>query len=132
MSDYYHRPADSFLRPAPKNLARSAYATEVNPWVTKGDIEAALLFRGTIVSSLGEIETRLGELALRCSRIEHYSILRSTFPYRFRDRITFLRQAFSLEPLLRHSLIANQFLDRIEPLFATRNMVAHARNASDA
>lgn len=125
--DYYHRSIERFLRSPPSNLARSAYATEVNPWVTRGDVEAALFFRGTIVSALGSIETSLGELALRCSRLEHYAALRSTFPYSFKNRIKFLRQAFSQEPLLRHQEIANQFFDRVERLFAARNMVAHAR-----
>jgi len=71
---------EQFLRPAPKTLARSAYAVEVNPWTTKGDIEAALLFRGTIVSSYGFIETTLGEVCVRASRIEKFAALRSSFP----------------------------------------------------
>ena len=127
MSDYWHRSIEEFLRAAPKNHARSAYATEINPWTTKGDIEATLLFRGAIVSALGSIETHLGELALRCSRLESYAALRSTFPYSFKDRIKFLRRAFELPPLAPHSQIANQFFNRVESLFASRNMVAHAR-----
>lgn len=127
VKDHYRRSIEGFLRAPPKNLARSAYATEVNPWTTKGDIEATLLFRGAIVSAFGSIETHLGELALRCSRLSHYAALRSNFPYSFKNRIRFLREAFALQPLASYGRIANQFFDRAESLFASRNMVAHAR-----
>ena len=126
-SDLYVRPVEDFLRSPPRNFARSAYATELNPWGKKGDIEATLLFRGAIVSAMGAIETNLGELALRCSRLEQYAAIRSTFPYSFKNRVKFLRQAFDLEPLARHQQIANQFFNRVESLFASRNLVAHAR-----
>ncbi len=124
---YYQRPIEQFLRAMPKTHARSAYAEEVNPWTTKGDVEAALLFRGTIVSAFGYIDCKLVELCLRASRLDMYARLRSKFPYSQPERLKFLRKAFSFGPLKPYQPIATLMADKIEQDATVRHLVAHAR-----
>jgi hypothetical protein len=106
---------------------RSAYALEYNPWTSMQEIEDAMLYRGVIVSAFAQIETRLGEIAIRCSLIPHYHALRERFPFKTDKRVAFLRRVFELEPMARHRLIALAFLDRFESIAALRHMMAHGR-----
>ena len=118
---------ERFLRPISETITRSAYACEVNPWVTKSEIEAAMLFRGAIVSAYGYIETSLGELCLRASRLEEYADLRQTFPFSTEKRVSFLRKAFSTGPLEPYKRTAHLFLDKFQNNDRLRNLVAHAK-----
>ncbi len=127
MSDYYSKPIATYLRKPPKTLARSAYAVEINPWVPRADIEAALSFRGTIVSALAYIEGSLGDIAIRCSRVEIYSEIRSEFPHTLTKKTKFLRKVFQFGPLQPYRSWADQFLNRVEAYSELRNLVAHAR-----
>lgn len=127
MPTYWDRSANGFLRRPTRTWMRSAYAIEVNPWTTKGDIEAALLFRGTIVSAHGYIETRLGELCFRCSRMPEYNGLRSQFPSKLKGKISYLQCAFSQPPLEPFADIAVRFFKRVEESADLRHLVAHAR-----
>jgi hypothetical protein len=127
VSNYYSKPIESFLRKPPSGWARSAYAVEINPWVPRGNVEAALMFRGTIVSAYGYIETILGELAIRCSRLEVYANLRENFPYSIPKRLEYLRQLFSIGPCVPYNGIANLFFDRFELTAELRHQVAHSR-----
>ena len=127
MSGYYDLPIETYLRPPPQGVVRSAYAVEVNPWVRRGDIEAALLYRGTIVASYGYIETRLAELSVRASRIPIYSERRAKFPYKMKNRISFLRAVFSEGPLSEYNGIAVSYLKRFEGMAELRHLAAHAR-----
>ena len=127
MSDYWHEPIQGHLRNPPKNLGRSAYAVEVDPWARRGEIEAALLFRGSIVSAFGYIETRLSELAIRTSVMDEYFGLREKLPFPFGKRVKYLREIFKLPPLMKYQPYACQFLDRLEENYELRNLVAHAR-----
>ncbi|WP_435199216.1 hypothetical protein [Qipengyuania sp. 902] len=126
MSDYYSEPLNKHLREA-KGLARSAYAVEVNPWVPRGEVEAAIFFRGAIVSAYGYIETRIGELTLRISKIPQYAALREKMPYHADKRIAFLREAFSVGDLARFGGTADRFLLRFEAQAHLRHLIAHAR-----
>ena len=126
-NDYWHRPIAEFLRNRPKNHARSAYAFEVNPWTTRGDVEAAQFFRGTIVSGFGYIDTRLSELAIRISKMPEYRDLRSTFPYSFGKRVHYLPEVFSKPPLEEFGGLALQFLARLESHYELRNLAAHGK-----
>jgi hypothetical protein len=127
VSDYWHEPIEGHLRNPPKNLGRSAYAVEVNPWARRGEIEAALLFRGSIVSAFGYIETRLSELAIRTSVMDEYIGLREKLPFTFGRRVKYLREIFEIPPLIKYQPYAGQFLDRLEQNYELRNLVAHAR-----
>ena len=127
MSDYYDLPVLHLLRKTPKGFARSPYAVESNPWSRRGEIEAALLFRGVIVSAYGFIETRLSDLAIQVSRLECYADLRSTFPYSTKKRLEFLRSAFSFGPLKPFERTAQQFFRRFEDKAEIRHLVAHCR-----
>ena len=126
-SDYYKRPIQPFLRDPPNTHARSAYAVEVNPWTTRGDVEAALLFRGAIVSAHGEIDFRIASLCIRCSYIEQYLNVREKYPYSFTGRLKYLRQVFYFGPLARYKNFAYTVLDRLEGDYEFRNLIAHAR-----
>lgn len=125
--DHYSSPLNPLLRKAPNGIARSAYAVEINPWARKGEIEATLLFRGTIISAFGYIETRLGDLAIRCSRLDQYAALRDSFPHSTEKRVAFLRRAFALAPLVPYQRYATLFLNRVEQAAGLRHMVAHSR-----
>lgn len=127
MIGYYHRPIEDFLRKPPSSYARSAYAVEVNPWVPRGDVEAAIFFRGVIVSAFGQIETDLAFICLRCSRIGTYANLRGEFPHSLDKKLSFLKSAFSDGPLKKHRETALSFLGRVENLKQLRNLAAHAR-----
>jgi len=127
VSEYWSTPVEGFLREPPKNLARSAYAVEVNPWTRRGDIEAALLFRGAIVSAFGYIDTRLSELALRTSLMPEYIGLRANLSGLFGKRIGYLREVFAKPPLKQFEGFAAQFLDRLEAHYKIRNLCAHAK-----
>ena len=109
------------------NYARSAYACEVNPWTTRGDIEAALFFRGTIVSAFGHIDVSLSEFAIQCSRLPEYEGIAASYPYRFEKRLNYLRNVFSRGPLARSQRIANLFIDRLEQAYDLRNLCAHGK-----
>jgi hypothetical protein len=116
------------LRDPPANShRRSAYEVEINPWSRRGDVEAALLFRGSIVSAYGYIETMLGEVCIKASRLPHYADLRDSFPHSAEQRISFVRRAFALEPLSMYQQWATMFLDRLEAHNDLRNRAAHAR-----
>ena len=127
MTDYYRTSINSFLRDPPNNLARSAYAVEINPWVRRGDIESALLFRGTIVSAYGYIETRLRELSIRCSHMPEYGSVTAREPRTILECINYIRLIFSHGPLVRFQKITEQFLLRFEAMSNIRNQAAHAR-----
>ncbi len=127
MNDYYSMPINSLLREPPAGLARSAYAVEVNPWVRRGDVEAALLFRGTIVSAFGYIETLMGELAVRASRLDDYAGLREGFPHSAGKRSAHLRRVFASGPLAPFKRLATAALDRFDATAELRNLAAHAR-----
>jgi hypothetical protein len=99
----------------------------VNPWSRRGEIEAALLFRGTLVASYGEIEVQMAELAIRCSRLPEYYGLRDNFPFTVAKRTNFLRQAFSCGPLNVYQKVAECALKRVEEATELRHLVAHAR-----
>jgi hypothetical protein len=126
VSEYYRRPIQPFLRDPPKNQARSAYAVEVNPWTTRGDVEAALLFRGTIISAHGEIDYRLSALCIKCSKITEYAGVREQYPFSFPARIKFLRTIFQFGSLQRFEQLAMTVFQKIEGDFQFRNLVAHA------
>jgi len=128
VSDYWQTSLDEHLRPPPANgWRRSAYEVEINPWSRRGDVEAALLFRGAIVSAYGYIETVLGDISLRASRLPRYAALRETFTHTAEQRVAFLRRAFALPPLASHQRWAAMFLDRFEAHSHLRNLAAHAR-----
>lgn len=127
MSDYYTKSISSYLRDPPRGLARSAYAIEINPWARRGDIEAALFFRGVIVSAYGNMETQMGELVIRCSRLEVYAKMRGSFPFSVPRRLAFLREAFSYGPLMPYQKYATSFINRFEAATNLRHQVAHAR-----
>ena len=116
-----------FLRPLHINWMRSPYAVEATAWTTRGQIEAALFFRGTIVSAHGYIETRLAELCFQCSRHPSYLNLRADFPYYLQERIKYLRKVFALGPLVHYQSTAECFLSRVEKQAELRHLVAHAR-----
>ena len=101
--------------------ARSAYAIEVNPWATRGDVEAALLYRGMIVSALGDIEHKLGELSIRASYVPEYRALRERFPFRLEKRLIFLREVFSRGPLKPYKQLAITPFEKIEEDLEFRN-----------
>lgn len=125
--DYYALEIDHYLRLPPKGPARSAYAIEVNPWARRADVEAALFFRGSIVSAYGYIETRLGEICIRCSRLEAYASKRKSFPDSTSKRIEFLKLVFAFGPLAPHERFAVLFLQKFERTQELRHQVAHAR-----
>lgn len=127
MSDYYSNSIEEYLRQPRGGFYRSAYAVEPNPWSRKGEIEAALLFRGTLVSAYGFIETRLRELALRTSRLPQCESLRSGMPFREKSLLIYLRASFALEPLRQFQTTAEAFLSRFEAAGDLRHMAAHAR-----
>lgn len=127
MSDYWHPPVEGYLRGPPKNFGRSAYAVEVNPWSRRGEIEAALLFRGSIVSAFGYIDTRLTELAIRTSVMPEYNGMREKLPFVFQRRVKYLREIFGMQPLIRYQPYARQFFERLERSYKLRNVVAHAQ-----
>jgi hypothetical protein len=114
-------------RMTPSLWARSAYAVEYNPWTTCDQVEEALFFRGAIVSAFGQVETLLGDLCIRASRLPQYESLRQSFPRSAEKRVSFLRDAFSIYPLSSYRVIAYQFLDRFSATANTRHMMAHAR-----
>jgi hypothetical protein len=127
MADYYSTPLNSLLRKPPPGLARSAYAVEINPWVPRGNIEAALLFRGTIVSAFGYIETLMGEVAVRASRLDDYAGLREGFPHSAAKRSAHLRRVFASGPLAPFERLATLAFDRFDATAELRHLVAHAR-----
>jgi hypothetical protein len=127
VSDYYSKPIDEFLRDPPKGYRRSAYEVEVNPWARRGEVEAALFFRGTIVSAFGYIETRIAELAIRTSRLEQYAEIRPNFPFSLEKRISYLRKVFERPPLSQFQGLAALALNRFEGAGELRHQVAHAR-----
>jgi hypothetical protein len=128
MSDPWLTSLTPYLRDPPlKSWRRSAYEVEVNPWSRRGDVEAALLFRGSIVSAYGYIETILGEICIKASRLPKYAALRESFPQTAENRVSFLRRAFALDPLLEYQPWATLFLDRFEAHSEIRNLSAHAR-----
>jgi hypothetical protein len=127
MSDFYSNSIEAYLRNPPRGLARSAYAVEINPWARRGDIEAALLFRGVIVSAYGNMETQMGELVIRCSRLEVYAKMKGSFPFSVPRRLAFLRAAFSHGPLMPYQKFAISFIDRFEASSNLRHQIAHAR-----
>ena len=127
-TDYYSTSLTPFLREPPAGSARrSAYEVEANPWARRGDVEAALFYRGTIVSAFGYIETRMGELAIRASRLDVYSAMRENFPFSAEKRSTYLRKVFSTGPLKSFGAIAGLALDRFDAAAELRHLVAHAR-----
>lgn len=125
MSDYYRQPITQHLRDT-NGLERSPYAVEVMPWTPRGHIEAALLFRGTIVSAFGAIETGMGKIAIRASRMPEYADFRPQYPYGLGKRFTFLRRIFAEGPLAPYGERATEFLSRVEAAAELRNMAAHA------
>lgn len=128
MSDYWQSPITDLLRDPPSGShRRSAYEVEINPWSRRGEVEAALFFRGTIVSAYGYIESTLGEICVRASRAPHYHSLRESFPHSADQRISFLRRAFAIAPLLQFQPWAEMFLKRLEAQSDLRNLSAHAR-----
>ena len=127
MTNYYDLSIIHLLRRTPHGFARSPYAVEVNPWSRRGEIEAALLFRGTIVSAYGFVETRLAEISIRASRLECYAKLAPNLPFTTNRRLKFLRQVFSSGPLEPYHPVAEKFFDRFEKAAEIRHLVAHAR-----
>lgn len=127
LADYYTIPIAPYLRDPPAGIRRSAYEADINPWSRRGEVEAALLFRGAIVSAYGYIETRMGELALRISKMAEYQDLRESFPYRTDQRVSYMRRAFARPPLNAFERIAAQALSRFEIAGTLRNQAAHAR-----
>ncbi|CAD7341789.1 hypothetical protein FIM10_18670 [Sphingomonadales bacterium 56] len=115
-----------YLRETRSIFAKSAYAPENNPWVKRDEMDAALLFRGAILSAYGSIETRLAEIAIRCSRLDAYASIRTDFPYAMPRRLAFLRSAFSTGPLAPFERVADAFLTRFEASAELRHMMAHA------
>lgn len=109
------------------HFVRSPYALEYNPWTSTQEIENAMLYRGVIVSAFAQIETKLGEIAIRASRIGQYLALREHFPFSAEKRVSFLRKAFELEPLARHRPIGSAFLDKFESIASLRHVMAHGR-----
>ena len=107
--------------------AKSAYAIEINPWIQREESEAALLFRGTVVSAYAYIETRLTEIAIRASRMPVYAELREKYPYQMNGRLKFLRQAFAIGALAPYGSIAESFFSRFEDAATLRHVMAHAR-----
>jgi hypothetical protein len=106
---------------------RSPYALEYNPWTSKPEIEDAMFYRGVIVSAFAQIETRLGELAIRASLLPQYLEIGERFPFTAEKRVAFLRKAFALDPLAPYGEIAIGFLDRFRDIAGLRHMMAHGR-----
>lgn len=90
-----------------------ALMSETNPWTADDDLRAALLYRGALVSAWATIESRIKELAIRCSRVEAY---RSITPARFPRR-----------PLLPYAETGLNFLDRFDATAEMRHIMAHSR-----
>lgn len=106
---------------------RSAYAIEVSPWVKREQVEAALLFRGAIVSAHGYIETRLAELAFRSSAMPEYEKIRTTFPYKHGKLLAYLREIFSQPPLQPYRHTAERFFVRFDQGTDLRHLIAHCK-----
>lgn len=120
--------SNRYFRPSrPDSYIRSPYAVEANPWTPQEDLEAAIFFRGAIVSSFGYIETCLGEVCIQTSRLPCYAELTPHFPYSTSKRVTHLRKAFAIGPLAPYHRTATAFLDRFDATGPLRNMVTHAR-----
>lgn len=114
-------------RNARSSYLRSPYALEYNPWSSQAEVEDAVFYRGVIVSAFAQIETKLGELAIRASLIPQYHALSERFPFSAGKRVAFLRRIFEKEPLSLHQSTALNFLDRFEDISALRHMMAHGR-----
>jgi hypothetical protein len=127
MEDKSSKSSNPFFRPLRVEWLRSPYAVEGNPWATTQDVEAAIFFRGAIVSAHGYVETRIAELCFRCSKLPQYADLRSSFPYSLGDRLSFLRKAFSAPPLHIYQETAERFFINVEQGAELRHIVAHAR-----
>jgi hypothetical protein len=106
---------------------RSPYAIEHNPWSSLPEIEDAMLYRGVIVSAFAQIETKLGEIAIRASLIPQYHALCESFPFSAAKRIRFLQRVFELGPLAPHRIIALAFLDKFDSIAAVRHIMAHGQ-----
>lgn len=112
---------DALLGYGPQGLA-----LKVNPWQSKRSLEAALLYRGTIVSAWANIETTINEIAIRVSITHPYQGLRNTYPFKLKSRTNFLRHALEIDgPITPFSGIANKILDRFESQASLRNLMAH-------
>ena len=127
MFEHHRNSVEEYLTSPRTGYHWSSYAVEPNPWSRKGEIEAALLFRGTIVSAYGLIETRFRELALRSSRLPQYAELSDGLPFREKSLLAYLRKVFGREPLSQFQTTAENFLGRFERTGELRNMAAHAR-----
>lgn len=114
------------LRESRSPFARSAYAPENNPWVKQDEMDAALLFRGAILSAYALVETRLAEIAIRCSKLDAYASVKAEFPYNMDKRLRFLRTVFATGPLAAYAKVAEAFFIRFEAAAELRHMMAHA------
>ena len=118
---------EDYLRQPRVQWMKSAYAIEATPRADREQIEAALLFRGAIVSAHGYIETSLAEFALRCSIMPEYLGLSRSFPYNHKSRLKYFQKVFSKEPLKPYGPIADKFLIRFDAGADRRHLMAHAR-----
>lgn len=105
---------------------KHGFALEVNPWQSKSSLEAALLFRGTIVSAWANVEASIIEVALRCSVHPNYAQIRENYPSKLKSRVSYLKAVLAHEgPLSEHSALGNAILDRYRSSEDLRNLMAH-------
>jgi len=124
---HWRAPLNHLLRDPPKYYAtHSAYALECNPWTPRSDIEAALMFRGVIVSAFANIETNIGFLSLRLSYHPECKDIRDSFPHGIDKKISFIRNVFKQKSFTPYSNLANSFLNKFDKNLPIRHMAAHA------
>lgn len=108
-------------------MRTSPFRSERNPWVNDEDLHHAMLCRGSIVASMGAIETRLTELAIAASKHDSYYDMRANFPSRRPARINYLRSLQAAPgPLSDGSRLLDLVLNRFEGALELRDLCAHA------
>lgn len=101
---------------------------EINPWTPECEALRAMLYRGTIVSAWGFIETNLNETAIRCSHEPAYAGLLDKYPRILGKRLDYLRLVLSTAgPLSPYQSIGEGFLNRFAASAELRNRMAHAK-----
>jgi len=119
-------PSTAAVNRRPSGFGRRSLAPEKNPWADEELVERAVLHRGAIVSGFGQIETGIGEIALRASCHPAYRPLRDGHPYGATRTAKYLKEVFAAPgPLQKQCGVATLFLDRFLALTEIRTMMAH-------
>lgn len=115
----------AILRPGQSAYARSPYAAEASPWVSREEWETLLILRGAIMASFAQVETMLAELSIRLSRDQSCADLRSTYPHALGKRLSYLRACFAIAPYRRREGLATEVFRRFEAGADLRHIMAH-------